>query len=94
MLAGGSGSYVTPALWGANSYNNGAGRNRLLTNAAFVHSNMPLGTVWNHPAITNEDTDDVAAYFSSNERSQMSGLERDYPKLEKKKGGLPVSTLC
>jgi len=84
MSAGGSGSHIAPALWGANSYNNGAGMNRLLTNAAFVHNNMPLGTVWNHPAITNEDTYDVAAYLSSKERPQMSGLEKDYPKLEKK----------
>jgi thiosulfate dehydrogenase len=84
MSAGGSGSHVAPALWGANSYNNGAGMNRLLTTAAFIHSNMPLGTVWNHPAITNEDTYDVAAYLSSKERPQMSGLEKDYPKLEKK----------
>ena len=84
MTAGDSGSYVAPALWGENSYNNGAGMNRVLTNAAFVHSNMPLGTVWNHPAVTNEDTYDVAAYLSSKERPQMSGLEKDYPKLEKK----------
>jgi cytochrome c peroxidase len=84
MSASGSGSNVAPALWGANSYNNGAGMNRLLTTAAFIHSNMPLGTVWSHPAITNEDTYDVAAYLSSKERPQMSGLEKDYPKLEKK----------
>ncbi len=84
MSAGDSGSYVAPALWGANSYNNGAGMNRLLTNAAFVHSSMPLGTVWNHPAISNEDSYDVAAYLSSSERPQMSGLEKDYPKPEKK----------
>lgn len=58
--------------------------NRLLTNAAFVHSNMPLGTVWNHPAITTEDTYDIAGYLSSRERPQMSGLEKDYPNLEKK----------
>jgi cytochrome c peroxidase len=84
MSSGAAGSHVAPALWGANSYNNGAGMNRLLTTAAFIHSNMPLGTVWNHPAITNEDTYDVAAYLSSKERPQMSGLEKDYPKLEKK----------
>jgi len=84
MWAGGSGSHVAPALWGANSYNYGAGMNRLLTNASFVHSNMPLGTVWNHPAITNEDSYDVAGYISSRERPQMNGLEKDYPKLEKK----------
>ncbi len=84
MSAGSSGSHVAPALWGANSYNKGAGMNRLLTTAAFIHSNMPLGTVWNHPAITNEDAYDVAGYLSSKERPQMSGLEKDYPKLEKK----------
>lgn len=79
-----AGNRVAPALWGTNSYNNGAGMNRLLTNAAFVHSNMPLGTVWNQSAITNEDTYDVAAYLSSKDRPQMSGLAKDYPKLEKK----------
>ena len=82
--SGGSGNHVVPALWGANSFNNGAGMNRLLTIAAFIHSNMPLGVPWNHPAITNEDTYDVAGYISSKERPQMSGLEKDYPKLEKK----------
>lgn len=84
MSAGASGSHIAPALWGANSYNNGAGTNRLLTTAAFIHSNMPLGTPWNRPAITNEDAYDIAAYLSSNKRPQMSGLEKDYPKLEKK----------
>ena len=82
--SGGPGSHVVPALWGANSFNNGAGMNRLLTTAAFIHSNMPLGVPWNHPAITNEDVYDVAGYISSKERPQMSGLEKDYPKLEKK----------
>ena len=38
MSAGGSGSHVAPALWGVNSYNNGAGMNRMLTNAAFVQA--------------------------------------------------------
>ncbi|MBW4056689.1 MAG: c-type cytochrome [Proteobacteria bacterium] len=84
MSVGSSGSHVAPALWGAHSYNNGAGMNRLLTTAAFIHSNMPLGTVWNHPAITNDDAYDIAGYLSSKERPQMSGLEKDYPKLEKK----------
>ncbi|MFA7060394.1 MAG: c-type cytochrome, partial [Pedobacter sp.] len=89
MSAGGSGSHVAPALWGSSSYNNGAGMNRLLTTAAFVHSNMPLGTPWNYPSITNEDAYDVAAYLSSKERPKMSGLEKDYPKLEKKAADCP-----
>jgi thiosulfate dehydrogenase len=84
MSAGSSGSHVVPALWGASSYNNGAGMNRLLTTAAFIQSNMPLGTVWNHPVLTNEDVYDITGYLSSKKRPQMSGLEKDYPKLEKK----------
>jgi len=67
--------------------------NRLLTTAAFIRSNMPLGTSWNRLAITNEDAYDVAAYLSSKERPQMSGLDTDFPKREKKTGGQPVSTL-
>lgn len=84
MSVGSLGSHVVPALWGRNSYNNGAGMNRLLTTAAFIQSNMPLGTVWNHPVISNEDVYDIVGYLSSRERPQMSGLEKDYPKLEKK----------
>jgi cytochrome c len=34
-------------------------------------------------AITNKDSYDVAAYLSPKERPQMSGLEKDYPKVEK-----------
>lgn len=89
MSAGSSGSHVVPALWGASSYNNGAGMNRLLTTAAFIQGNMPLGTAWMHPAITTEDAYDIAGYLSSKKRPQMSGLEKDYPKLEKKPADAP-----
>ncbi len=89
MSAASSGNRVVPALWGASSYNNGAGMNRLLTTAAFIQGNMPLGTAWNHPAISNEDAYDIAGYLSSGKRPQMSGLEKDYPKLEKKPPDAP-----
>jgi cytochrome c peroxidase len=89
MSAGSSGSHVVPALWGANSYNDGAGMNRLLTTAAFIQGNMPLGAAWSRPAITTEDAYDVAGYLSSRKRPQMSGLEKDYPKLEKKPADAP-----
>lgn len=84
MASGTKGSRVAPALWGPNSYNNGAGMNRILTNAAFIRSNMPLGTVWNHPVLTNEDAFDISGYLSSKQRPIMLGLEKDYPQLEKK----------
>ncbi|HAN56346.1 MAG TPA: hypothetical protein DCQ77_09255 [Betaproteobacteria bacterium] len=66
--AGSAGSHVVPALWGPHSYNNGAGTNRLLTTAAFIHSNMPLGARWDHPVITIDDAYDVAGYLSSKPR--------------------------
>lgn len=36
--------YTYPPLWGADSYNNGAGMGRVTTAAGFIRSNMPLGT--------------------------------------------------
>ena len=35
--------YIVPPLWGADSFNDGAGMDRLITAANFVHSNMPQG---------------------------------------------------
>lgn len=63
--------------------------NRLLTTAAFIQGNMPLRTAWMHPAICNEDAYDIAGYLSSGQRPQTSGLEKDYPKLEKKPADAP-----
>ncbi len=84
VSAGRRGDHVIPALWGNNSYNNGAGMNRILTSAPFIRANMPLGTPWNAPVVSVEEAYDIAGYLSSKERPQMSGLEKDYPKLEKK----------
>ena len=76
--------FITPALWGRDSYNNGAGSNRLLTLAPFLQANMPLGSDWPHPVLTNEDAYDIAAYVVSMPRPQMANLEKDYPDLTKK----------
>src|SRR5262249_11204723 len=38
--------YQFPPLWGVDTYNDGAGMNRLLTAAAFAKHNMPLGTTY------------------------------------------------
>lgn len=84
VSAGRRGDHVIPALWGNNSYNNGAGMNRILTSAPFIRANMPLGTPWNAPVVSVEEAYDIAGYLSSRERPQMSGLEKDYPKLERK----------
>jgi thiosulfate dehydrogenase len=67
--------YVFPALWGTDTYNDGAGMHRVLTAAAFIKARMPLGQA----DLTDDQAFDVAAYINSHARAQMSGLEQDYP---------------
>jgi thiosulfate dehydrogenase len=80
--------YQFPPLWGPDSYNNGAGMNRLLTAAAFAKHNMPIGTTFAAPLLTDDDAYDVAGYINSQPRPEKSNLERDYPKRLQK----PVDT--
>ena len=76
--------YEFPPLWGHNSFNDGAGMNRLISAANFIHSNMPNGTNWQAPALSPEDSWDVAAFIVSRQRPRKADLEQDFPKrLEK-----------
>lgn len=70
-----SDGYVFPPLWGADSFNDGAGMHRVLTAAGFIKARMPLG----EPTLSDAEAFDVAAYINSHPRPAMSGLERDYP---------------
>jgi len=76
--------YVMPPLWGADSFNDGAGMMRLITAANFIHFNMPHGTDYLNPQLSVEDAWDVAAYLVSQPRPHMAGLDRDYPDLLQK----------
>lgn len=67
--------YVFPPLWGPDSFNNGAGMNRVLTAARFVKARMPLGQA----DLTSDEAFDVAAYLNSEPRPQMADLDQDYP---------------
>lgn len=71
--------YMVPPLWGPDSYNDGAGMNRLITAANFIHANMPNGTSYDHPRLSQADAWDVAAYLVSRPRPRKAGLERDFP---------------
>jgi thiosulfate dehydrogenase len=71
--------YQFPPLWGSDSYNNGAGMSRLLTAAAYAMHNMPIGTAYNAPVLTDEDAYDVAGYIVSRKRPEMANLDRDFP---------------
>ena len=76
--------YQFPPLWGPDSYNNGAGMGRVLTAAAFIRHNMPLGTTFDAPVLSDNDAYDVAAYINSMARPAMAGLDKDFPnKLQK-----------
>ena len=71
--------YQFPPLWGPDSYNNGAGMGRLLTAAAYAMHNMPIGTAFNAPVLTDEQAYDVAAYTISQKRPEKANLEKDFP---------------
>jgi thiosulfate dehydrogenase len=74
--------YLFPPLWGPDSFNNGAGMNRVLTAARFIKARMPLGQA----DLTDDQAFDVAAFINDQPRPLMANLERDYPDL----AGKPV----
>ncbi|MBI3381914.1 MAG: c-type cytochrome [Aquabacterium sp.] len=71
--------YTFPPLWGKDSFNHGAGMNRLLTAAAFIKANMPLGTGYEQPKLTDDEAYDVAAFVLSHDRPLKAHTERDFP---------------
>ncbi len=76
-------SYQYPPLWGEHSYNVGAGLYRLSRLAGYVRSNMPLGTSYDQPALTEEEAWDVAAYINSQPRPGYD-LSHDWPRIAAK----------
>jgi len=80
--------YEYPALWGDDSFNNGSGINRVITAAKFIKGNMPYGTTYENPMLTDEEAYDVAGYINQQKRPIKPNLEKDFPDLKKK----PVST--
>jgi thiosulfate dehydrogenase len=66
--ADGGGSTAFPPLWGASSFNSGAGMHRLWTMAGFVRYNMPQ----NAPGtLTDQEAYDVSAYVLSHARPKF-----------------------
>lgn len=75
--------YTYPPLWGANSYNYGAGLFRLSRFAGYVRANMPFGATYERPILSDEESWDVAAYVNSLERPKKD-LSQDWPDISKK----------
>jgi thiosulfate dehydrogenase len=60
---------ILPALWGPDSYNDGAGMDQVPKMAAFVQHNMPQ----NHPGtLTAQEAYDVAAYIHTKPRPKFN----------------------
>lgn len=76
------GGYLFPALWGAKSFNLGAGMARLNTAAAFVYANMPLGQ---GRTLSVQESFDVAEYFIKQPRPDWARKAQDWPKGDKPK---------
>lgn len=72
-----------PPLCNENSYNIGAGLFRLSRFAAYVKANMPYGTSYDKPVLTDEEAWDVAAYINSLPRPSRN-FEQDWPDVSTK----------
>ena len=76
-------SYIYPPLWGKDSYNDGAGLYRIASFAGFVKNNMPFGTVYQHPVLTDDQAWDVAAFVNRQPRPHKDQTE-DWKNIAKK----------
>ena len=75
--------YIYPALWASNSFNDGAGLYRISNFAKYVKYNMPQGTTYQSPQLTNEEAWDVAAFVISQQRPHIN-TPKDWPDITKK----------
>ncbi len=75
--------FTFPALWGKNSFNDGAGLYRISNMAKFVKYNMPQGVTHENPQLSDEEAWDVAAYINSQPRPHIKA-SKDWPDISKK----------
>lgn len=78
-VVGDAKGYIFPPVWGADSFNNGAGMNRLLMAMRFIKHNMPQGVSYSVPLLSDEQAFDVAGYILSKPRPEKANLEQDFP---------------
>jgi thiosulfate dehydrogenase len=71
--------YTFPPLWGPDSFNDGAGMNRVVMATRFIKHNMPSGASHNATLLTDDEAYDVAAFMVSQPRPKKAHLEADFP---------------
>jgi thiosulfate dehydrogenase len=72
----GDGTALAPPLWGAQSYNIGAGMARVRTAAAFIRDNMPFDAPG---SLSDQQAFDVAAYVNAQPRPDFPDKIHDWP---------------
>ena len=72
----GTGPNSGPALWGDNSFNDGAGMGRLTKAAGFIQRNMPVGQ---EESLSDQEAADIAAFMLSQDRPEFDGHDKDFP---------------
>jgi len=75
--------FIYPALWGNHSFNDGAGLFRISNFAKYVKYNMPQGTTFKNPVLSDEEAWDVAAFVISKPRPHKN-VPNDWPDISKK----------
>jgi thiosulfate dehydrogenase len=83
ILAENGVEWTYPPLYGEKSYSIGAGLYRLSSFAGYVKYNMPFGTSYKNPVLTDEEAWDVAVFINSMPRPNKD-LSMDWPDITKK----------
>ena len=82
-----AGDWIFPPLWGDQSFNIGAGMARTWTAAGFVKANMPIAHREFFPqdqgGLSDQDSLDVAEFFTHRPRPDFPPKVNDWPKDEK-----------
>lgn len=75
----GTGANSGPAVWGEDSFNDGAGMGRMQKMAGFIQNNMPPNS---DDELSDQDSADLAAYLLSQERPEWKGHDDDWTRKE------------
>lgn len=81
----GTGSNTGPALWGDDSFNDGAGIARMTKMSGYIQNNMPVGA---EKTLTDQEAADLAAYVLSQDRPEWKNHDKDWPN-----GGRPADIM-
>ena len=76
----GTGANTGPALWGPDSFNDGAGLSRISKMAGYVQNNMPVGAAG---TLTDQEAADLAAFILSQDRPEWKNHDRDFPGIKR-----------